>query len=315
MGMQRQMVRLLLQEHQYKPITGNVLLIGRQTVPLTIEQTKDLIRMEGVPCRDEAQPRIDATTRSGKEHGFIADVSVFDLFTTATVRALDISDYEGAEIVQDLNRPLPSDLEGQFDFIYNGSCLDNIFDPVTSLRSMTQLLRPGGRIVHIEHGTHLHGPYLKYSPDWFFDYYLLNDFEDCKSYLAVFHDFDGPWAIYQWNPVVDGKLEWSARPPKGDFLVLTIAEKREGSTADRSPVQAQYRHGAEKSVYTTGALRFARSGRPALKGEPGDRNVGRPKTRGKRIELLFTAFGRQVAGTQAKRSRVHPSYRFCGYFG
>ena len=212
MGMPRQMVRVLLQEHRYRPISGSVLLIGRQTVPLTIEQAKALIRDEGIAIRPEAVPQIDERTGRGKGEVFIADASVLELMSEASVRALDISDYEGAEIVLDLNGSIPKELEGQFDFIYNGSCLDNIFDPATSLKNMTTLLKPGGRIVHVEHGTRIYGPYLMYSPEWFYDYYLINGFADCKVYLGFFHPLTGAWALYNSNPYLSARQRvfWKA---------------------------------------------------------------------------------------------------------
>jgi SAM-dependent methyltransferase len=263
MGMQRPMVRMLLQEHRFRPITGDVLLIGRQTVPMTRVDVEGLLTLEGVAVRPDAVVTQDRLTR-GHCSNYVSDVSLFSLFTDATVRALDVSDYEGAEIVCDLNGTLPEHLIGRFDFVYNGSCLDNIWDPAASLRNMTRLLKPGGRVMHIEHATQLNGPYVMYSPDWFHDYYLLNGFADCKIYLAYFQRFDDPWHIYHWNPYTG---HGPGREVRGwDFLNLVIAEKGTASTADRSPVQTQYRHGDECVPYAETAKVFAQSARPLVTG-------------------------------------------------
>jgi 2-polyprenyl-3-methyl-5-hydroxy-6-metoxy-1,4-benzoquinol methylase len=63
------------------------------------------------------------------------------------VKAVDVSPYEGAEVIHDLNQPLPDRLRGTADFIVDGSVLDNVFDPATGLRNLTEMLRPGGRLL------------------------------------------------------------------------------------------------------------------------------------------------------------------------
>ena len=43
-------------------------------------------------------------------------------------RALDVSDFEGAEIVFDLNRHnTPAELAGQFDLVFNGGTIEHVF--------------------------------------------------------------------------------------------------------------------------------------------------------------------------------------------
>ncbi len=89
------------------------------------------------------------------------------MFCDADVIALDVSDYEGAEIIHDLNTPLPNKYRSVADFIFNGSCLDNLFDPAMAIKSMSKMLRPGGRVMHVEHGSPIQGAFLCYSPEFF----------------------------------------------------------------------------------------------------------------------------------------------------
>jgi hypothetical protein len=64
-----------------------------------------------------------------------------------TFHALDVTDYEGADIVLDLGEPIPEKYCGNYDFIYNGSCLDNMFNPGVALMNLS---KPQGRIINIE---------------------------------------------------------------------------------------------------------------------------------------------------------------------
>jgi hypothetical protein len=273
MGIQAQMARFILQEHRYRPLTGSLLLIGRQTVYLTPEEAVQVIQEEQVPVRENVKIELDATTRSGASSGRISDKSFFALFCDARVEALDVSDYEGAELVCNLNEPIPAELHGSYDFIYNGSCLDNIFDPSTTLKNLSRLLRPGGRMIDIEHGSQVNGPYLMYPVDWFYDYYLVNHYADCKVYAAHFESLDTPWDVYSWEPVQGNNgtcsADWSVvYPQRRDCMILTVAEKGPDSTSGRSPIQAQYRSPAEEQECFEQAKRFAASPRPRLPGNP-----------------------------------------------
>src|SRR5262245_8544862 len=151
-------MQLLRNEHAFRPIDGDLLLIGRQ--------------------------RVEDSEQTDKEF--------FASFCNARFNALDVSPFEGANIIYDLNYPLPPVLHGIADFIFDGSCLDNIFDTGQAMRSLSRLLRPGGRIVLMEHGTPFQGPgapagaLMTFSPEWFFNFFAINRYADCQVYLGRF---------------------------------------------------------------------------------------------------------------------------------
>ena len=89
-------------------------------------------------CVNASQIVTDSDTRRAEGAGFISDASFFRLFSNATYHCLDVSDYEGAEIVHDLCQDVPENLHEQFDVTVNGSCLDNIFDPATAIKNMSK---------------------------------------------------------------------------------------------------------------------------------------------------------------------------------
>jgi hypothetical protein len=65
----------------------------------------------------------------------VTDRSIFHALGIDHVKALDASSCEDAEIVHDLNRPLPNHLKATADFIVDGGTLDNVFDPAMTLRN------------------------------------------------------------------------------------------------------------------------------------------------------------------------------------
>ena len=263
MGIWKQMARFLIREAKYAPIRGSVLLIGRQTVHVTPVRFFQLMRKEGIAIDPDLPVTLDNTTRSGAGRGFISDTYLFKALGAATVHSIDVSDYEGADIVHNLDTPIPAHLEGKFDFICNGSVLDNMFNPAMGLTNISRMLAPGGRVVHFEHASNsTNGAYLQFSPNWFFDYYAVNGYADCKTYIALFHDLDAPWEFYAC-------LHDAGREPRqfsSSRLAMTvvIAESAKDSTWDRYPIQDQYRHGEEQSRYVAGHRRIAASSRPFM---------------------------------------------------
>lgn len=212
MGLFPAVQSLIRAENLYRPIEGEVLLIGRQDI-------------YGLPEK-------------------LTDVEWFAQFSPARVRALDVSPFEGAEIVHDLcDRSLPEHLHGIADFIVEGSCLDNIWDPAQALRNISKMLRPGGRVVVFDHATMLNQSFVVFSPEWFFDFFAVNGYEDCQIRLGQFPSgMHRTWQLTEWwafRP--DGQRAKFSQEHSGDCFNIVIAEKGEHSTDDKTSVQAQYR--------------------------------------------------------------------------
>jgi SAM-dependent methyltransferase len=225
-------IDLLHREHALRPITGDLVLIGRQTIE----------------CSDQT------------------DIEFFSSFCDAKFHALDVSDYEGADIIHDLNVPLPGHLCGIADFIFDGSCLDNIFDVGNAMRSLSHLLRPGGRIVMMEHGTAIQGALTTFSPEWFFNFFAANDYADCQIHLGLFpFGIRKEWLLRLWEPFDEHDNPVPATPMCGDFFNLVIAEKGEDSHDTCVPIQAQYRvmHHSSNKPYVRAYHRYKGSARRA----------------------------------------------------
>lgn len=234
------LTRFLRAEHDLRPIDGDLLLIGRQ--------------------------RMEQSEQTDKEF--------FASFCNANFHALDVSDFEGADVIHDLNYPLPPELHGIADFIFDGSCLDNIFNTAGAMQSLSRLLRPGGRIVLMEHGTSFQGPgapagaLMTFSPEWFFNFFAAGDYADCQTYLGIFPMgmfHKRGWLIEQWEPFDEHDNPVNATPMCGDFVNIVIAEKGITTPDEIMPIQAQYRimHGSENARYVAAHHRYKNSARRA----------------------------------------------------
>ena len=258
---------LMLRESKVRPIQGRALSFGRSTVPIPQEVMDALFKQVGFERPDTAV-EYDHVTQMSHQHpdkAFFTDHTFYRWLGLSQIDVIDVSDYEGADIVHDICQPLPAHLQGQYDFVLNSSVLDNVFDPAAAIRHMSSALKPGGRILHFEMASYDAFPYLVFSPGWFQDYYAVNDFERCQVYMAQFKSIDeliyGPWSMWACLPLEGQQI--SAPTIKGMMgIVLCIAERGADSTFHKSPIQGHYRGDAQRAHIERSLKRFAETSLP-----------------------------------------------------
>ena len=250
MGISPLHAELLILEHKRKPLPPVVHLLGRQTVILGIDRAIALIRSHGV----EPHPvglEIDRQTLGAQSVGaeYVSDRTFFGMLGVHKVLAIDHADYEGAEIILDLNEPVPEAYHGSVDFVFGGSVLDNIFDPAAYMKNVARLLKPGGRLFDQNILSQHHHPYCLVSPAWVLDYFVVNRFRYCLVYVTE-HAGAGFAHVYALEPSADD-LTSDFGPPRGGIPIgfSVVAEKGPHSTSELSPIQDQYRSEQDRAAY------------------------------------------------------------------
>lgn len=248
----------ILREHRYHPIGKIVHLLGRQTVHFELQTAIGLFEKHGI-TPVATQVEYDTQTIYSKQHSdqkFITDQTFFGMLGVEKVYAIDHSDFEGADILINLNVDLPKKHEESVDFLYGGSVCDNVFDPAMYIRNIAKLLKPGGRVLDTNVASNEHHLYMCPPPIWYFDYFVMNSFADCKLYVCEGSDNH----IYLLEPPVTMKLvsDW----PLTNLGVIFIAEKGFNSTWQISPTQDCYRGASEWKIWQKNLERIYVSKRP-----------------------------------------------------
>jgi len=168
MGLARTAIKLIAETVRDHKIGGRALLIGKQDV---WGSESEIVRWLGdcgmtpAPCevRISLKPEF-------RRLNFIQDVSLFELMGFKRVVTLDNSDYEGAEILCDLNRPVSDgflEKTGRFDLVIESGCLEHIFNVPQVLKNLFHLTADRGVAVHIapssnyvDHGFYMFSPTL-----------------------------------------------------------------------------------------------------------------------------------------------------------
>jgi hypothetical protein len=123
--------------------------------------------------------------RAAKEFGIGMEMSVaeriltvnngycepfFEFLGAEEVKALDVSNYEGAQLTHDLNEPIPESLSERFTAVVDGGSLEHVFNIVQAFKNCMELTAGGGSFLSLAptnnfsgHGFHQLSPEFSYA--------------------------------------------------------------------------------------------------------------------------------------------------------
>ena len=156
------------------------------------------------------------------------------------VHTLDVSAYEGATFIHDLNDPeLPPELIGRYRAVSWGGTVQLVFNVGTVLRKTAELLEVGGIVFcGAPSNNWQEASYYQLCPTLKFDFYEANGFELGTS-MASFY---APKARSRrrYIPVYPGEADALNYVP-ARMSHLLVAKKVATSTCDKVPINSTYR--------------------------------------------------------------------------
>jgi hypothetical protein len=212
-------------------LKGRVLMLGRQN---TFFKTRDLRRvsrafdlgLSGSSCEEIPRQR------------FTEDL--FRALGAADCLSVDASDYEGASLICDLNRPLNAAPQEKFDFIFDGGTTEHIYDVAQVQKNIAAMLKDGGTYVgacpaNCESG---HGFY-QFSPEFYYRSLQAAGFHIERLYLSA-AQFPAQWYSVKDPDDIGGRITFRSAEP---VYALVIARKGGRKASDASPMQSDYEKG------------------------------------------------------------------------
>lgn len=161
MGISAGVFQKMLDVAKARALFGPGATLGRQRVnrPGEIERIRAKLAANGMNVS-----RADIVGKDRYAEG------LFQLLGLGAMQVVDLSDYEGADVILDLSNPLPQTRAAMFGFIYDGGTTEHIFDTVCAFRNIDLMLKPGGTFVSCVpmngwpgHGFYQMQPALVYS--------------------------------------------------------------------------------------------------------------------------------------------------------
>jgi hypothetical protein len=159
--------------------------------------------------------------------------SFFSRLGFSSVVSLDISDFEGADIIHDLNEPVPKDLENRYGLVFDGGTLEHCFCTRTAMFNIANMTQLNALAVHCNPVNNCvnHGFY-QLSPTFFTSFYNKNGFD-----ILAIHIYGGkkrgPESLIATFEGANLKIAHTScrmiiqSAPTSDFMcqIMTIAKK------------------------------------------------------------------------------------------
>lgn len=172
---------------------GDMLTVGRLGLYAPKARLNDVLARVDAPGRFDVSFLDPGLPTSGE----YAD----DFYRHLGARSLHVMDgsaYEGADVIHDLNTPLPAELSERFDTVVDGGTLEHVFNPTEALSSYMKLVRPGGYLLLLDMPTtNLSGHgFYQFSPSLFWQALAPRHGFEVVEFLAAddrpFSDF---WTV------------------------------------------------------------------------------------------------------------------------
>ena len=239
MGISRAAVHFMLTEAKSERFQGRLLTFGVQQTAISEKELINLARKTGYELSDVDETKVEKLDR----HQHLTDLYLFRRLGFDEIIRTDVSDFQGAELVFDLNDTnFPEEYAGYFDMVLDGGTIEHVFHVPNSLRNIFLFLKVGGRVMHSSPSSNNvdHGFYM-FSPTLFWDYYEANKFEFRQFKFFEYNRWGNTqnWIAADYQP---GCLRYVSGGglPRGQYGILVVAKKGENSSCDVVPQQHRY---------------------------------------------------------------------------
>jgi SAM-dependent methyltransferase len=246
-GIPRGTARLLLDEARERPLHGAVLQLGRMTVYVTAAELERWAAAQKVELVDAGAPELSHVPELARQ-GCLSDRDLFRRLGASSVESLDLSDWEGADHLHDLNLPVPDELRGRFDIVFEAGTIQHVFHLPQVFANLHALLRPGGRAIHgmSPSSNHVDHGFYMFSPTLFHDVYSTNGWElltelffEHAPYWHRGRYHSGRWPIRRYTPGCLDQLSYGGFRARQVGLFV-VARRVPHASADRIPQQSWF---------------------------------------------------------------------------
>lgn len=159
MGIDRDTARFLLWARRQGVDFTRPLTIGRMGLHLSVGDLRTTFSEFGLR-RTTSELDEMFTSHAGYADRFFTELGAERLTT------LDASGFEGANIIHDLNRPIPTDWHEKYSVVFDGGTLEHVFHFPTALRNCLEMTSVGGHFITVTPANNYMGHgFYQFSPE------------------------------------------------------------------------------------------------------------------------------------------------------
>ncbi len=206
------------------------ILLGRQHHFLDAGTLRAMFARFGESLKEEAVQRILAEPYAE---------GLFQTLGAEQVDSLDASDYEGANLLHDLNQPIPEKWHQRYSCVVDFGSLEHVFNFPMGLKNAIDLLEEGGHFLSATTANNFMGHgFYQFSPELFFNYLPNNGFSTVEVYMLLFRNV--PYFFRVRSPQeLKSRVELVNHEP---VLMGVLAQKQEHRASVVFPIQSDYQN-------------------------------------------------------------------------
>jgi hypothetical protein len=212
----------------------DVITIGRSQLMIDAASLAETLEHFGIAADPGKFPRGGPPPPFGE--------TLFRWLGARQVDAMDASDYEGANVIADLNDPVPEPYRARYNLIYDSGSMEHIFNIPQVLKNYMEMARVGGNVIVETFASNLMGHgFYQFSPELFYRVFSPeNGFRVVRA--VVFESY--PYGTFYDVPdpsEVRSRIELSQASWEAIGIIVHAERRADVPIFARWPQQSDYR--------------------------------------------------------------------------
>ena len=224
--------RFLVAARQAGVNFDETLTIGRQNYYVHVEDSMGLLRGVGHELGFEECKKLLYCGKGYAEPFFHA-------LGARSCDSIDVSAYEHATVIHDLNLPVPEALYERFSAVVDAGSLEHVFNVPTAIRNCMNMVRPGGHLILNAPGNNLMGHgFYQFSPELFYNV-LCEGNGFCGTRVMVVENVI-PWRFQEARNPAAIRSRVELRNLRETVLFVISKKQKTVDWTNRIPQQSDY---------------------------------------------------------------------------
>jgi hypothetical protein len=231
MGLNINGTKLLLKLAREGVKFGSVVTIGRQRLSASKRGLQRNL--------DEFGFKASATDIKQANKGYCE--AFFKLLGADVVDSMDVSDYEMATILHDMNMPIPDVLKSKYKTVVDSGSLEHVFNFPVAIRNCMEMIQVGGQYIGITPANNFFGHgFYQFSPELFYRIFSeSNGFSIKKMFFFI---DDKNTSFYEVKDPLEVRERVILNNAYPSYLFIWAQKETSKEIFKITPQQSDYQH-------------------------------------------------------------------------
>jgi hypothetical protein len=220
MALDFNMTRLLLREWSISRTDfGKTATLGRQGLHVSKRRLQYNLNEFGLK-------NINANDILKRKDGYFEPF--LELLGATATDSIDVSTYEGANTIIDMNQPLPDNQKKRYDTLIESGSLEHIFNFPTAIKNCMELVKLNGRFILFTPCNNFFGHgFYQFSPELFFRIFSSDNGFKVETMIFFEDEYVAKWKYVKDPMEVRQRVELVNAQPSYLFIVAKKTEDKQ----------------------------------------------------------------------------------------